>query len=521
MRPLNSDELGEKGEARFRELCADAKLICNKSDRDRTGWDFIVEFPTDIPTRELSLDKRGPWISCYVQVKTIWASGKRVSMRLSSAERLAKALKPAFVFVLVAGDNKQFQQSHLIHITGANLARILKRLREAHAAGDLTVNRKEITFDPVTGGVCLALIGTALRDQLVLECGSELQTYIANKAAELKTLGFDTRPLSLKIDFSPSSIDELVEVFLGLRSVAASKFDTFETRFGITLPQSQLAEGAKAVFQIQPNAADRCIIRVHTKSPAPPAVFAGEIFVPGIPKLADQHFRVLIRTEFFTLDIRGGDKLELSFDADSIALGRFGIAAWSGYLRLLTTFSEGKAVFDIEPRANGPRFSIRVPIRLNDGQAVDAAALLKTCENAAALLQWAGATGGETSLQELIDVSHVIDASHDLFIGIAKALPLTFETPISTASDAPAEYKILFVSYVRIAGVNIAFGVVAVMTPTQESERLIWRPAAIEPVRAAVVDHEMSTYRAFIADLQAATGITDIASRHVEDASSN
>ena len=49
MRRLNSDELGEKGESRFQEFCVDEKLTCNKSSRDRTGWDFLVEFPFEPP----------------------------------------------------------------------------------------------------------------------------------------------------------------------------------------------------------------------------------------------------------------------------------------------------------------------------------------------------------------------------------------------------------------------------------------------------------------------------------------
>lgn len=56
---LNSVELGEIGQARFKEICADAKLICNQADRDRSGWDFIVEFPfQDIPSHSSTLNER-------------------------------------------------------------------------------------------------------------------------------------------------------------------------------------------------------------------------------------------------------------------------------------------------------------------------------------------------------------------------------------------------------------------------------------------------------------------------------
>ena len=39
-RRLSADELGDKGENRFAEICTDAGLIANKQHRDRTGKDF-------------------------------------------------------------------------------------------------------------------------------------------------------------------------------------------------------------------------------------------------------------------------------------------------------------------------------------------------------------------------------------------------------------------------------------------------------------------------------------------------
>lgn len=44
-RPLNSDELGAKGEQKFGELCLDARLKPNQPNRDRVGWDYVVTWP--------------------------------------------------------------------------------------------------------------------------------------------------------------------------------------------------------------------------------------------------------------------------------------------------------------------------------------------------------------------------------------------------------------------------------------------------------------------------------------------
>ena len=91
---LTSDELGQKGENRFAEICNDAKLIRNSSsDQDRTGWDYIVEFGQEPPSGDTTLDTRRLPLSIHAQVKTMWKNGNRFKMRLSAAERLAKEPK--------------------------------------------------------------------------------------------------------------------------------------------------------------------------------------------------------------------------------------------------------------------------------------------------------------------------------------------------------------------------------------------------------------------------------------------
>ncbi|MBU1347520.1 MAG: hypothetical protein KKA16_11315 [Alphaproteobacteria bacterium] len=79
-RPINSDELGEKGEKRFAELCADARLIANASTRDRAGWDYIVDFKVEGATGRL--DARPAPASARVQVKTQWADNSIIKLRL-------------------------------------------------------------------------------------------------------------------------------------------------------------------------------------------------------------------------------------------------------------------------------------------------------------------------------------------------------------------------------------------------------------------------------------------------------
>lgn len=61
---LSAERLGQAGESEFTHLCDLANLTCNKSHRDETGWDFIVEFPMMAPGQGLTLDQRAP-VVCH------------------------------------------------------------------------------------------------------------------------------------------------------------------------------------------------------------------------------------------------------------------------------------------------------------------------------------------------------------------------------------------------------------------------------------------------------------------------
>src|ERR1700748_712130 len=102
---MNADDLGEKGQSRFQEICVDAALYANKSTRDRPGWDYIVEFPFVDGPSPSAIDSRPAPLSCHVQVKTILSTTDRITLRLSGAERLAKEIKPAFIYVLLLAED--------------------------------------------------------------------------------------------------------------------------------------------------------------------------------------------------------------------------------------------------------------------------------------------------------------------------------------------------------------------------------------------------------------------------------
>mgnify|MGYP003630683174 CR=1 FL=1 len=341
---LNSDELGEKGESRFKEICADASLVCNKSDRDRTGWDFIVEFPFDHVSPDFSsLDARKSPLSCHVQVKTILDSSQTISMRLSSAERLAKELKPSFVFVFKVGERLEFTESFLIHMFDERLGLILKRLRQEEKKGTApkNINKKKISLTPSTSERIIPS-GEALAFAIKKACDGEINEYVIRKSDQLKKLGFEQRPYEGKMTLHYGE-DDIADVFLGLKKARATDLHLSIKRFGIGLPTLDATEGH---IKIQPEPFDECTLFARTPGKPIPTIFKGKAYRPAINLPKDSN-KLLFNFSIFSLLIsenRGNSKFIFNFE-DENEIQKIDI--WISLFKILNMFSRGNGELEI------------------------------------------------------------------------------------------------------------------------------------------------------------------------------
>jgi len=296
---LTADELGDKGESRFKELCADAKLLCNKADRDRSGWDFLVEDHFDNETAR-SLDKRHAPFSCHVQVKTILSSTKSIRMKLNMAERLAKELKPAFVCVFVVSPTKEIIDSYLIHILSERLAHVLQRLRK-HSVdhGTEQMNKVFVSMRPQAHEK-IATTGDALRQALLTACGDNVHLYSLEKQKQLSSLGFGQRPYVAKIKIPTTSSIELGDIYLGIKTeVPVRSIDVFETRFGIEI---QEIRNKQARITITPEPFDSCRLIVRGDSGSPPVSMDAKLYnLPGA--VTGGSDRMYVKADHITLDV--------------------------------------------------------------------------------------------------------------------------------------------------------------------------------------------------------------------------
>lgn len=404
---LPSDELGEKGESRFKELCADAQLICNKSDRDRAGWDFVVDFPFD-PDRSTSFDKRGTPLSCHVQLKTIYNTTRSAKLPLHMAERLAKELKPTFVAVFKVSQRRTVDELYLIHISDDRLAAILKRLRKAELEPDRPLNKQFINFIP-RANERLGVDGLELKAAIEKACGPDMHKYSAAKRDQLERLGFDSRPVTMQMTFHAKSAEEMSDILLGLRSlVPVTDMSTQETRFGITLPHLGPTE---ATVTIQPHPLEHCKLLFKSSDGRPPAVLEADIFI--IPrKITGAEPRIHIKAGFVNLNLypnRKFDSLTIEFDSTG---KRASIRLWWNYWRMFHILNQEDGQLEVIGNNSAVLHGLK-PIEKFKTRSESYELPMSVCDCALQILRYAGL---ETSPDlEWDTLEHV--APHLIFLG--------------------------------------------------------------------------------------------------------
>ncbi|WP_342709777.1 hypothetical protein AAFG13_35830 [Bradyrhizobium sp. B124] len=497
--PLNADELGKKGEARFAEICSDTKLVRNPSiDHDRTGWDYIVEFEQQAPIGRETLDTRRAPLSAHVQVKTMWASNDRFRMRLSAAERLAKEPKPAFVYVFKVNEKLEFVSAHLVHVLDANLAAILKRLRKEQAEGTKShqINKKYISFKASTSGRKIKPTGAALRQAIFDFCGSDLDAYIDRKRKQTQELGFEPGRFQATTTFKVESMDGLIDGLLGLRELEVTAGQAFETRFGIKLSLNE-PNFAKSVMRVQPATADTCIVTVKETPLSPPATFLADILFPPLASLPKEHLKMLVQNPLFRLLI-AGNRIQFTTDEQAISAARLKIDDWRNFFRMLIALCRGAEMTLKPERLHEVTFPMRLP---DAARQLEYESMQEALEATQRLLKLAGAPEPAVGIDGFGSLARDLVKLDKIFSSPANADPIGFVVDWPLERAVPDKMDFLCVNFVRMENLTLAHSSMAEMLPQSSEGRTIWKSKTVTPceitfVRDFPVDYERFVERA-------------------------
>ena len=421
-------------------------------------------------------------------------------MRLSSAERIAKEIKPTFIYVFRTEDCVTFEESFLIHLLDEPLATILKRLRVEEARGDYSaINKKDISMSPARHGIRIPPTGQALRAALEQACGRSLHAYTAPKKEQLQRRGFEPLPYKATLRFRQSQdLDELVDVFLGLkRQVEIDHLHGFEVRFGIPLSLRQFTPDTQLI-DIDPYPVDSCTITVRNEKLPLPSVFKGEIFVPAIPNLPMRALKVLVRSQLFSLLMTPRGDVSFEFPAD-IRSQKRAPESWIDIARLLMGLAFGKAKIEIRPRELPTQWYSEISIEdpISDLDPIRCQGWLNLCERLSHLFKLAGVSPDVgVRIQDIEEKAEEILKASAGLTGQGVHLSFTTETPKGLDLNTPL--RACFVSYVDVGDVLLAHYVVAELDPQAVGDHVVWRSVRIVPGSVRPLQKALSEFRAFV-----------------------
>lgn len=300
-RPINSDALGAVGEGRFTTICASEELICNQGHRDRSGWDFIVEWPISSKNNDHFDEIKNP-ISAHFQLKSMWYDNDRIKFRMTALERLAKDPKPSFIYITKFNHERVPTEVFICHMIDTNLSIVLKKLRELRIDVKTKINNDYIYLYASKIGISIKPDGKSLREAVEQAIGPDIDAYHAQKAQQLAELGYEPFRNSVTFDLKLENVDEFTDILLGLkRDIPFSSAVNKETRFGIALPT--VGFPSDGVISFIPTPRDTCSIIVRRNRFQSVAVSDGIILTAPSLRHKSKLGKILINSRLFKLFI--------------------------------------------------------------------------------------------------------------------------------------------------------------------------------------------------------------------------
>ena len=485
---LSGDELGDAGETLFQNLASRARLVCNPSLRDRSGWDFVVDFPLAADSGQ-ALDQRQK-TSCYVQVKSTATTGNgTVSLKLSSADLLAKANGPAIVIVFRLRSDGEPLRGYLIHLIGAPLGKVLRRLRQADALGRVDIHNLKISFDYRKSGVAFDVTAAGLLQALSDACSEDPAAYAAHKLSELDSLGYEQGRYLAEAHFEVKDDSHLTRVLLGMAPLRPLDIETYDVRFGIALPYRGDAFNTVEELFLSPPSFGGCTIAVSGPPLRAAALFHAELLAsPPV----DGKLRMLVRHDDIRVlfqETQDQILVNVTFEARERTM-----AEMVRVLRALTYLAaDGLITITGERSSFGP---LRLPVRnaLEGPYLEDLPELLVFASGWQQLTEMAGVQSDERiGFDDLWD--RPARLAVELMTKSAPAVHFMFQ---ASSLDSPGEeVESIYFNSCRFAGCAISYALKMKLVPADDDSEE-YRSAGFEPIE---VRPEVSDLNEYMDDL--------------------
>ena len=279
-------DLGDWAEDRFALYCSQAGVVANKSSKDRTGWDYLLEF-AQVNSSTVPPDHQKRELAARVQVKSRERGNLSASLKLDNAHRFAASSDPCFVVLAAATDGGEPARFYAKHFWKPEIERTLKRLRQAESKSK-PVHKQAFSVafkeeDDHTDDLIEWMRGITSQDRAA---------YSAEKQKLNKTLGYEEGSPVGTVTFALDDLEAFVDHSIGLTpKINLTHVRMVDKRFGIEA-KKPLFEGKPdyAVMQSNPKACAIEVVDIEDRS----HTFDGEFRGPGLPGLPKDMFKARV-----------------------------------------------------------------------------------------------------------------------------------------------------------------------------------------------------------------------------------
>ena len=296
-------DLGLMGESAFAFWCANEGLSANRSDVDKTGWDFFVEFPTK--TSALEIHRAA--LECRVQVKATDHQKRKLNIPLSNLHRLATAPTPCFYIFLEFDGKDVVQRAFLVHVDNELISRVLKKAYEIESSTkQRKPNKTTLAIHYDDANLIAPPCGSSLRRKLEEIIGPSLQDYIQNKKGHLYNTGHEEGwgEVTLMLE-GEAAFRDFIDMSLGIKEdVNVSALQGFHTRFGIksSKPFVDAIHGRVEILSREPIASGLICFKKEKYGPELP--FKCNVFSSFLNSIAPESWqKIRVEAELFEITI--------------------------------------------------------------------------------------------------------------------------------------------------------------------------------------------------------------------------
>jgi len=299
-------DLSDWAEDRFSGLCAAAGVTRNKSTQDRSGWDYIIQFPSP-ETPGVPADMLPGEDSARVQVKSKEKGRPTTSMKLTNALRFAKDPAPCFLILFLASNQCEPVRIYAKHFWVGEMEAALRRARLADQQGrtDLHKIMLSIRFEDKDDH------STDLLSWIAATIRAKAGRYAETKSALGRNLGFEDGFIHGTISFAAEDLGALVDHQIGLTSAAPITDITIkQRRFGIDA-RKPIFSGKPDFTHLRSHPAP-CRVRIRTFDGAD-IWLEGDLFLPTMAGVPLELRKLRVVADFLEIIISGSREGSVNF----------------------------------------------------------------------------------------------------------------------------------------------------------------------------------------------------------------